>query len=214
MSGRIWGQEVYAQHFMKNENSLKRIEFLKKNIRKQIQKNRDNLLPEYREESSSLIAAKFFNAYYYINSENISIYYSFRSEVDTTIIIKKALKDKKKIILPRIFNNNLVFYFVKDLSKQLEKSTYGIMEPVPDLSIPAKISDIELIVVPGVSFDRNLNRLGYGLGYYDKILQNIPEKVKKVALCFDIQIVDNIPVAYNDIKVDVIITESSIYNLK
>lgn len=211
---RILAREVCAQHFMKNENRLKRIESLKKNIRKKIQKKRDSLLSGYRDESSYLIAEKFLNTDYYIDSENISIYYPFRTEVDTTIIIKQALKDKKKIILPRVFNNKLNLFFVNDLSNQLEKGSYGIMEPVSSICAPARISDIELIVLPGVGFDKNFHRLGQGYGYYDKILKHIPEEVKKIALCFDIQMVNNIPVLNHDIEVDVIITESNIYGLK
>lgn len=85
------------------------------------------------------------------------------------------------------------------------------MEPTASLCRPAKISDIDLAVVPGVGFDKNLNRLGYGGGFYDKLLLNIPDTVKKIALCFDIQVVDRIPVSKNDIKVDLLITNTRIY---
>ncbi|OFW61331.1 MAG: 5-formyltetrahydrofolate cyclo-ligase, partial [Actinobacteria bacterium RBG_19FT_COMBO_36_27] len=137
----------------------------------------------------------------------------FRSEVNTTIIIREALKSKKNIILPRVYNNKLELYFVTDLSIQLKNGVYNIMEPVTELCKPAKISDIDVVVVPGVSFDKKFNRLGYGGGYYDKILSHIPEKIKKIALCFDIQIVDALPVSEHDIKVDTIITETKIYQL-
>jgi len=197
---------------MKNKKNFEVVKLLKKNIRKKIQKKRDTLTTEYREKSSKLIAEKFFSTAYYNNSKNILIYYPFRSEVDTTLIIKEALKDKKDIILPRVFNDKLEFYFVNNPSKQLEKGAYDIMEPITSLCKPAKISDIDLVVVPGVSFDKNLNRLGYGGGYYDKILSYLPQKVKKIALCFDIQVINSIPVSEHDIKVDMLITETKIYD--
>ena len=198
---------------MKNNNKLNQTSSCKEKLRKKIQNRRDNLRVLYRKERSKIIAEKFFNTVYYINSNNILIYYPFRSEVDVTIIIKKALKNKKNIILPRIDKHNLNIFYVNDLKKQLEKGTYGIMEPAIGLCRPADISDIDLAVVPGVGFDKKLNRLGYGGGFYDKLLLYIPEGVKKIALCFDIQVVNSIPALENDIKVDCIITDTEIYHL-
>ena len=198
---------------MKNNNKLKKTSSYKEKLRKKIQNRRDNLQVRYRKERSKIIAEKFFNTVYYINSNNILIYYPFRSEVDVTIIIKKALKNKKNIILPRIDKHNLNLFYVNDLKKQLEKGTYGIMEPAIGLCRPTDISDIDLAVVPGLGFDKKLNRLGYGGGFYDKLLMHIPEGVKKIALCFDIQVINNIPASENDIKVDCIITDTEIYHL-
>jgi 5-formyltetrahydrofolate cyclo-ligase len=198
---------------MKNNNKLNQTSSCKEKLRKKIQNRRDNLRVLYRKERSKIIAEKFFNTVYYINSNNILIYYPFRSEVDVTIIIKKALKNKKNIILPRIDKHNLNLFYVNDLKKQLEKGTYGIMEPTIGLCRPADISDIDLAVVPGLGFDKKLNRLGYGGGFYDKLLMHIPEGVKKIALCFDIQVINNIPASENDIKVDCIITDTEIYHL-
>jgi len=114
--------------------------------------------------------------------------------------------------LPRVHNYKLKLFFVENPSKQLEKGAYSIMEPISRLCKPAKIYDVDLVVIPGVSFDKNLNRLGYGGGYYDKILQSIPEKIKKIALCFNIQLVSKIPVMDHDIRADILITETKIYH--
>lgn len=198
---------------MKNNNKLNKTSSYKEKLRKKIHNRRDNLQVQYRKKRSKIIAEKFFNTVYYINSNNILIYYPFRSEVDVTIIIKEALKNKKNIILPRIDNHNLRLFYVNDLKKQLEIGTYSIMEPAIGLCRPADISDIDLAVVPGLGFDKKLNRLGYGGGFYDKLLLQIPEGVKKIALCFDIQVVDSIPASENDIKVDCIITDTEIYHL-
>lgn len=197
---------------MKNDNESDRTSLFKRDIRKRIQNKRNSLPIWDRKKRSKIIAEKFFGTAYYNNSNNILIFYPFRSEIDVTIIIRQALENKKNIILPRIHDQELKLFYVDNLKKQLERGAYGIMEPIIGLCRPAKISDIDLVVVPGISFDKNLNRLGYGGGYYDKLLLHIPEGVKKIALCFDIQVVDSIPVSEHDIKVDILITDTKIYH--
>ena len=175
----------------------------KKELRRYIQDKRDSLSLDERKKKSRVVAEKFIRIKDYINSKNILIYYPFRSEIDTTIIIKDALSKNKKVILPKVDNDKLSFYFVNDISAQLEKGAYGIMEPIPSLCKRAKIADIDLAVIPGVGFDKNLNRLGYGGGFYDKLLSHLPDKIKKIALCFDIQILpSNIPTSKNDKKIE------------
>lgn len=195
---------------MKNKGSEK-IELEKKHLRKYIQNKRDSLSVKEREKKSKTAAENFFETKYYLNSKNILIYYPFRSEIDTTIIIKDALYRGKNIILPRVSKHNLDLYFVNDLSTQLEKGSFDIMEPIPSLCRSASIKDIDLVVVPGVGFDKKLNRLGYGGGFYDKLLSNLPESVKRIAIAFEIQIVPYIPTSKHDKKVDILITESKIY---
>jgi len=197
----------------KNQNSkkYKLIEVEKKQLRKYIQDKRDNLSLGLRKKKNKEITQKFLKTTDYLNSKNIFIYYPFRSETDTTIIIKKALKESKNIILPRVEGTLVNLYFVNDVHTQLQEGSYKIIEPIPSSCTKAHVSDINLAIVPGVAFDRNLNRLGYGGGFYDKILRNLPQSIKKIALSFDIQIVPNIPVLDHDIKIDIIITESKIY---
>lgn len=197
---------------MKSDNEFDNTGLLKKNFRKIIQERRDNLLIPYRKKASRAIAEKFFNTVFYINSNSIFIYYPFRSEVDTTIIIKKALKDGKNIILPRVNGHRLELFYIDNPKKQLKKGVYDIMEPNAVLCRKARISDIDLAIVPGVGFDKNLNRLGYGGGFYDKLLLCIPDGVKKIAFCFETQIIDRIPMSKDDIKVNLLITNTGIYH--
>ena len=196
---------------MKNDPCIGSFVSSKKKLRKQIQTERDALSPAERKKRSEIIAEKFFLTENYRDSNSLLLYYPFRSEIDTTIIIKRALGDGKKVILPRVGPGGLELFFVGDLSVQLEKGSYDIMEPVPGACSTAKITDIDIIVVPGVSFDKNLNRLGYGGGFYDRLLQKITREVKKIALCFEMQVSEKIPVSEHDIKVDILITESNTY---
>ena len=197
---------------MKNNHKSEKNILYKKKLRKEIQKKRDSIPIADRKKKSRIIAEKFCDTAYYTDSNNILIYYPFRSEIDVTFIIRQALKDSKNIIFPRIYKQELKLFYVINLSKQLEKCAYGIMEPIPRLCKSAKPADIDLAIVPGVVFDKNLNRIGYGGGFYDKFLPLIPKEIKKIALCFDIQIVGHIPVLEHDIKIDLLITESKIYN--
>src|SRR4030042_5040194 len=201
---------------MKNNDHIDNIKTLelKNSLRKLIQDKRNAMPAEERINKSRKAAEKFFLTKDYLEAINILLYFPFRSEIDTTIIIKKALQDRKKIILPRVWHKNLDLYFIENYEHQLKKGSYGILEPVPKLCKPAKISDIDLAVVPGVCFDKNFNRLGYGGGFYDKLLPLLNNNVKKIALCFEMQMLPEIPTSNYDIKVDEIITESNIYNAK
>lgn len=147
---------------------------------------------------------------HYKDSSRILAYYPFRSEINTKIIINDALSQGKEIALPRVSKDHLDLYYIQDLDHDLEPGCYDIMEPVPKRCRRAKADTIDLVIVPGIGFDRDHNRLGYGGGFYDRLLMDIPEIVPRIALAFDIQVVDRIPVSGHDLKVDILITESII----
>ncbi|MBN2073325.1 MAG: 5-formyltetrahydrofolate cyclo-ligase [Actinobacteria bacterium] len=183
----------------------------KSRIRAEVQKKRDCLPVSGKFEKTKKITGYLFNLKSFIKSEKILLYYPFRSEIDTTIIINKALDLGKKVILPRVNGSDLRLYFVNNIPYQLEKGSYGIMEPIPGLCKTAFYEDIDLAIIPGTAFDRKLNRLGYGGGFYDRLLKKIPGTVKKISLAFDLQVIDNVPVSGEDIKIDLLITESGIW---
>jgi len=183
----------------------------KKILRAAIQKRRDSLTEEKRAAASKRIAERFFRTEAYKNSRNILIFYPFRSEVNTVLIIERAFNDGKKIVLPRVEGKNLELYFVKDLKTQLRPGTFGIMEPDPRFCLKAKTSEIDLAVIPGVCFDRKMNRIGYGGGFYDKLIPSLGMHIIKIALCFEVQVLPSVPSETHDSKVDSIITEKKTY---
>ncbi|MGM0367127.1 MAG: 5-formyltetrahydrofolate cyclo-ligase [Actinomycetota bacterium] len=185
--------------------------YSKKDLRQKIQKLRDTLPENIRKEKSKIIAEKFTSTAEYCQSKKILLYYPFRSEIDTTIIIKKAIEDNKEVALPKVENSKLDIFLVSAISRQLERGSYNIMEPIKSFCKKVRLREIDLAVVPGVGFDRKFNRLGYGGGFYDRLLPSLRKDVKKIALCFDMQMVPSIPTSVHDVKVDVIITESNIY---
>lgn len=183
----------------------------KASLRKQILASRDRLPEDNRLSISAVIADKFLSTDFYKDSRVIWAYWPFGSEINTAPIVHRALSENKKVILPKVEKQKLLLYEIDDPQVQLVPGTYGIMEPVIKGCHPARIKDIDLIMVPGIVFDRKCNRLGYGGGYYDRMLPSL-DKAVKIALCFGLQLVDFIPVEKHDIKVDIIITEFEVIN--
>ncbi len=165
----------------------------KQAIRQAIQEIRDLIPSEIRKAKTQEIAERFYSLKEYCNAKNILIYYPFRSEIDTTVIIIRAISDGKRVILPRVSGKELELFYVEDIKKDLKPGAYGIMEPDRDLCIPAGYTEPDIAVIPGVGFDRHKNRLGYGGGFYDRLIPKLSKNIQKIALCFQIQIIDCIP---------------------
>lgn len=184
----------------------------KKSIRKEILKLRDNLDLEKKECMDSVIESKFINSSQYIHAKNIFIYISYASEINTKNIIFKAINDGKKIYIPRTDAKTKNMDAVNIISfDKLVRNDYGILEPSKkELFIDP--NELDLIVVPGVAFDIKKGRMGYGAGYYDRYLKKIDKKhlkkISKVALAYDFQIIDEVPMDENDMPVDYIITDT------
>jgi len=183
---------------MKSDGSGRDIQSIKNSIRKDIQDNRDSLDKRSRQEKSVLIAGRLMGLDKYRDSSNVLAYYPFRSEIDCG----------KEVALPRVGKEGLDLYYIKDLSKDLEPGSYDIMEPIPSRCRQAEPHKMDIVIVPGVGFDRRHNRLGYGGGFYDRLLAGIPRSVSRIALAFDLQVLDEIPVTGHDLKIDILITES------
>ncbi|MCT4544062.1 MAG: 5-formyltetrahydrofolate cyclo-ligase [Vallitalea sp.] len=143
----------------------------------------------------------------YINCNEIFIYVSNFNEVDTSSIINKAWDDKKRVAVPKVCNNLIKFYYINSM-QDLKKGKFNILEPTTLIEgIP---TDNSLFIMPGIVFDKNRNRIGFGGGYYDKYLFSYPNIFKKVAICYDYQLIDKIPTDIHDVRPDYIFTESQI----
>ena len=167
-----------------------------------------------KQEKDSVIRDKFLESDYYKNSNKIFIYISYSSEIDTINIINRALNDGKDIFVPRTIFETKEMDAVKINSlKNMKKDRYGILEPEEGRPC-IDPNELDLIVVPGVAFDNNGGRMGYGAGYYDRYFKKISTEkrnhVKKIALAYDFQIVDNVPMNNQDVNIDYIITEENI----
>ena len=184
----------------------------KKALRKEILAKRNIMDAIEKEEKDRKILDEFYESNYYREAKNIFIYISYDSEINTKGIIKKALRDNKKIYVPRTeFKTRLMDAVEITSLNNLIESEYGILEPsVEEPHIDP--NEIDLIVVPGVAFDRNGGRMGYGAGFYDRYFKKISKdnmkKVIKLALAYDFQILEKIPMNEQDVPVNYIITET------
>lgn len=160
-------------------------------------------------EKSKEIKKRLFMLEEYKNAERIVFYCSLKSEVDTGEMLAEASSRGKIIMLPRISGDrkSLEICTVNSLSEDLEVGNWGIMEPCRKAVPLTDPVCVDLVIVPGLVFDKRGYRLGRGKGFYDRYLESLCG-VKKIGLAFDLQVVDNIPLESHDVKLDYIITES------
>ena len=185
----------------------------KKIVRKEVLHTRNNMSNELRKLKDKLIYDLFINSDLYKKAKDIFIYVSFGSEVSTHEIINKAISDKKNIYVPKTDINKKEMIAVKiNNFAELNVDNYGILEPI-SVDKEKIASDFDTIVMPGVAFDHEGNRTGYGGRYYDKYLEKNIFKAKKIALAYEEQILEKIETDYHDIKVDFIINTEKIKQL-
>lgn len=137
-------------------------------------------------------------------AKNVFIYNSLPTEVDTSSLINNW-SDQKNFYLPVVAGNDIVFRRYNPTTKT-SISTFGIEEPVGENYTDYK--KIDLIIVPGIAFDRKMNRIGFGKGYYDRFLSTV--KIAKIGICFDFQLFESIPSEDHDVKMDYIISENDL----
>lgn len=183
----------------------------KKLIRERMHKQRNSLSFEEVREKSKKIKDTLFSLSYIKESNKIMTYVSFKNEVSTIDIINELLKMGKEIIVPICDTKDYTLIPSRILSMdELSVSYFGIMEPKEPFIRPVDPKDIDVILVPGLAFDRNRNRLGHGKGFYDRFLRGVKDDAIKIALAYDFQILDSIPVEDWDIPMDLIITNKGI----
>ena len=175
---------------------------MKQEIRKQTLEKRNSLTKDQIIEKSKKIKEKLFSSHSYKTAKTIMFYVSFGSEVSTEEMIKEALEEKK-VCVPITEDHTIIPSLIEKYEDLDKKGKYNILEP----SIMKKINkdNIDLVIVPGVAFDKELHRIGYGKGYYDKFMKDI--KAKKIGLAFSEQIVELTPKDEWDVKLDKVISE-------
>jgi 5-formyltetrahydrofolate cyclo-ligase len=185
----------------------------KKQIREQSHANRN--AQTNKDELSQTICQKFMDLEEYQKANTVLFYIDVRSEVRTRQALPTALESGKKVIVPWCNAAGELELFPLDNMDELSIGMYKILEPKPELrDLPekqCKPEDLDLVMVPGVAFDREGARMGHGKGYYDKLLQHARPDCPLIALAFECQLFPEIPTAHHDIFMDKIVTESSIY---
>lgn len=138
------------------------------------------------------------------------VYVSVRDEVSTTGILEEVLSTKGQVVVPYCLNNNELGLFLLTDMQQLETGAFGIKEPIAALRDQHTVSPetLDTVVMPGVAFDRRGNRIGYGKGYFDRLLEKLHGDCQKIGLAFDCQVFAEIPTETHDLPVDYLITET------
>jgi 5-formyltetrahydrofolate cyclo-ligase len=185
----------------------------KKAIREQAHSRRNQ--QDNKDELSRRICTTFMALPEYAAARTVMFYLDVRSEVRTRQALPEALASGKRIIVPWCNEQGeLELFHLTDMA-ELAIGMYRILEPKPELrSLPQKqvrAEELDLVMVPGVAFDRRGARMGHGKGYYDKLLQHARPDSPLMALAFECQLFDEIPTAEHDIFMDRIITESAVY---
>ncbi len=164
-----------------------------------------------REKKSLLIGRRLFRTRLYQRARRLLCYAAIDGEVQTRRILEKALADGKEVFVPVVIDRerrHMVAAQVKDLEKDLvHTGHYGIPHPLRLSSREIALKTLDLIVLPGVTFDRQGNRLGRGGGYFDRFLSRVPAEVPRVGLAFRFQVVARLPRESHDQPVERVITD-------
>ncbi len=179
-------------------------------IRKFIEKHRKELNDDIKQYMDDRIFNSFIGHNLFKDASTIFIYVSFEGEVDTHRLIEYALKKGKTICVPKITNKDKGMELFKiENTDSLVPGYCGILEP-PSGSEKLSVEHVDLIVMPGLAFDIWGGRIGYGGGFYDRLLCSSSREVSKVALAYEFQVFDRVPTDKWDEGIDMIITEERI----
>ncbi|MEF8848329.1 MAG: 5-formyltetrahydrofolate cyclo-ligase, partial [Candidatus Thermoplasmatota archaeon] len=183
---------------------------MKKKIRRDIYEKRKQLSRKEILKKSKNIKYKLFNLTKFAKSETILFYVSYDNEVFTHNIIKEAISSGKKTVVPIVDKErHRLMLSVLESWNDLQPGSYGVLEPKKNCLQKISPKEINLIIVPGVGFDKKGNRLGHGEGYYDRLLSKTYDTLS-IGLAFETQIIENIPIDTHDEPVDIIITEKRV----
>ncbi len=189
---------------------------MKKTIRKEILIKRNKLTEKKIASKSLAIMNNLIPLTILKNSNHIMLYISFGSELDTKPLIDHLFNQNKKVYIPLTIpaTREMIVSELLDFKNDLEMGNFGVLEPKQESLRPMAADNLDLVIVPGVAFDKEGYRIGYGGGYYDRFLPQLPPSTTKISLAYDIQIINNIPKMPHDYPVQYIITENQVINCK
>lgn len=186
------------------------IQAMKQSLRQSIIAARLAVALEERQQLDRVITAQIAKLNAYHTAKTVLCYMNFGAEFAAEIFVKQALKDGKQVLLPKVNSETkqLDLYHVADLALDVAPGRWDIREPVSERC--QKVTDlmsVDFILLPGVAFGLDGARLGYGGGYYDKLLARMPHQPTLVAAAYALQVVNNIPQEDTDHKIEWLVTE-------
>lgn len=173
----------------------------KTELRREIRARKRAMTEAEIEERSAKLAQLFFASEAYQNAKTIYGYLPYNQEVRTVPMLERALKDGKKVAVPKVYGEEMKFLYLDDLNA-VAKGYAGIPEPIADE--PVAQDETALVLMPGLAFDPQGHRIGYGGGFYDKFLAAEPNH-PTLALCYEFQMLPKLDVEDHDIPVDTVL---------
>lgn len=182
------------------------MEKLKKDLRKIMKEKREKLKADNKEKYDITIFHNLIHSDEYKKARTIFIYVSYNNEADTHRIICHALENNKIVCVPKVISKAEGMKAVEIKSfMDLIPGSYGILEPGSNCFMDEK--DIDLVILPGLAFDSDGGRLGYGAGFYDRFLCSVREDAMLVGLSYKFQVVEKVPMDSHDYYIKKIITD-------
>jgi 5-formyltetrahydrofolate cyclo-ligase len=170
-------------------------------LRKAIREKKRAMSAEEIERKSQALTEAFLHSDAYRNAKTVYGYLPYNQEVRTVALLEQAIRDGKKVAVPKCYGDEMRFIYMTDLSA-VEKGYAGIPEPIADE--PVADDETALVLMPGMAFDPDGHRIGYGGGFYDKFLAKEPDH-PTLALCYDFQVLPHLETEEFDIPVDTVI---------
>ena len=176
---------------------------MKHKIRTHIREKLNSHSELEKTKKSGIIKDRLFNEEAFKEAKVVMFYVSLKDEVSTLSMIDEAIRIGKRVCVPVIIKEEkrLIAGEIKDRIADLERQHFGIYQPKAGHVKEVPLEDIDLIIVPGIAFDKKNVRLGRGHGYYDRFLCALPNKTRTVGLAFDFQVVEHLPQDSHDIPV-------------
>ncbi|MDC0262347.1 5-formyltetrahydrofolate cyclo-ligase [Planctomycetaceae bacterium] len=148
------------------------------------------------------------------SAQRVMVYVGYRSEVSTVPLISHLLSAQKTVLVPWCDNDELRLFRLESLD-DLQPGAFGIPEPTDELRVirdrQGTPAELDVVVLPGIAFDRQGGRLGQGKGYYDRLLADVSPKCTLIGLAFDVQLVEEVPTEPHDVRLNILVTESDLY---
>lgn len=175
----------------------------KSDLRRSVRQHKAALTSREIQRRSQLLCRRVLDSQVYQTCRTVYGYLPFNQEVDLHPLLQQALDDGKQVALPKCIGSQMKFILLSDLS-QVQPSAFGAPEPAA--TEPEACDSTALVIVPGLVFDRQGHRIGYGGGYYDRFLAQEPHH-PTIALCYNFQLTDHLPAEPHDIPVDMVFAE-------
>ena len=181
---------------------------IKSLLRNKLQQSCCALSRGARKRKSRVIAGRFLREASLKKASRIMLYMALPSEVETQTVLRKLLQRKKHVYVPKVNTKGrtMQIFEVRNQKRDLRKGAFGILEPREVKSRSLNPSQLDVVVIPGVGFDKNGRRLGRGAGYFDRFLKKA-NRAKKIGFAFREQMLKKIPTERHDVRLDKVITD-------